>query len=273
METVRVGQVRIGGGSPVWIAGPCVLEEPDRMLSLAASLDEVAQRRGVPWIFKASFDKANRTSVDSRRGPGLDEGLMLLRQIRETLGVAVTTDIHLPEQAAVVAEHVDLIQIPAFLCRQTDLLVAAGNTGRPVNIKKGPFMAPEAMAKAVEKCRSSGSGGVCVTERGTTFGHGDLVVDLRSITVLQDLGIPVVYDATHSVQRPGGLGDRSGGDRRFVCSLARAAMAAGADALFSEVHPHPEQAWSDAATQWPLARVDALLDTLSHWRDQSVENP
>ena len=273
METVQVGDIRIGGDGPVWIAGPCVLEQPEAMLALATALKAVATRREIPLIFKASFDKANRTSVRSERGPGLTEGLALLAQIRREVGVPVTTDIHLPDQAEAVAEVVDLLQIPAFLCRQTDLLVAAGRTGRPVNLKKGQFMAPGAMANAVDKCRSSGSGGVCVTERGTTFGHGDLVVDFRGITVLHDLGIPVVYDATHSVQRPGGLGERSGGDRRFVCALARAAMAAGADALFAEVHPNPPEAWSDAATPWPLSQVDALLASLDHWRGQSDVNP
>ncbi len=261
-EVVRVGSVEIGGGSLALIAGPCVLEEPERVLRIARGLHEAAACAGLPWIFKASFDKANRTSGDSPRGPGLREGLALLSHVRSLLGVPVTTDVHSPAQAEAVAEHVDLIQVPAFLCRQTDLLTAAGATGRPVNLKKGQFVDPRAMGHAVDKVRAAGDGGVLLTERGTTFGHGDLVVDFRGLLWMRDLGVPVVYDATHSVQRPSASGDRSGGDRELAPALARAAVAAGVDAVFAEVHDQPALAWSDAATQLPL---DAVPRWMAQW--------
>lgn len=260
MATVRVGEVTIGRGAPlVLIAGPCVLEGEDFALRVAERIAHDAAAHGLPFIFKSSFDKANRTSAASPRGPGLDAGMRILRRVREAVGVPVTTDVHAPEQADVVAEHVDLLQIPAFLCRQTDLIAACAATGRPINVKKGQFLAPEDMAHVVAKGRP---GAVIATERGTTFGHHDLVVDFRGLAVMADLGVPVCFDATHSVQRPGGAGDRSGGARAFVPVLARAAVAAGVDAVFAEVHPDPDRAWSDAATQWPLEGLPGLLAAL-----------
>jgi 2-dehydro-3-deoxyphosphooctonate aldolase (KDO 8-P synthase) len=257
---VTVGPVTIGGGQPfAWIAGPCVLEDADEALALAAALADIARRAGVPFVFKASFDKANRTSGTAYRGPGLADGLALLARIRREIGVPVTTDIHEPDQAEPVAAVVDLLQIPAFLSRQTDLVVAAARTGRPVNIKKGPFAAPKDLQHAVAKAQAAGDGGALVTERGTTFGYGDLVVDLRGLPILR-AAAPVVLDVTHACQRPAAEGDRSGGDRSFAAALGRAGLAVGVDAIFSEVHPDPDRARSDAATQLPLAAVPAILD-------------
>ncbi|MBW1881036.1 MAG: 3-deoxy-8-phosphooctulonate synthase [Deltaproteobacteria bacterium] len=264
MPVVDVGGIRIGANEPLaLIAGPCVLEDEHEMLSLAISLAETCAHSGIPMVFKASFDKANRTSLTSYRGPGLEEGLRILAAIRRAANIPLTTDVHLPDQAARVAEIVDLLQVPAFLCRQTDLLVACGATGRPVNLKKGQFVAPSDMRHAIDKVAAHGDGGVLVTERGTTFGYHDLVADMRSIGTLRALGVPVVFDATHAVQRPGGAGDRSGGQREHVPALARAAVAAGADAVFLEVHPEPARALSDAATQLPLAEFPALVRQLT----------
>ncbi|MFT4624879.1 MAG: 2-dehydro-3-deoxyphosphooctonate aldolase (KDO 8-P synthase) [Myxococcota bacterium] len=259
MRRVRVGGLTVGAGAPLAvILGPCGLESRDLALTVAETCARLCATRGIPFVFKGSFDKANRTSGGAWRGPGLDAGLRILEEVRRQIGVPVTTDIHLPSQAGPVAEIVDLLQVPAFLCRQTDLLTACAATGLPVNIKKGQFVAPDAMGHAVAK--ASGPGGVLVTERGTTFGHGDLVVDLRGLPILASLGVPVVFDATHSVQRPSMLGTHSGGNRRFVRCLARAAIAAGADAVFAEVHPDPASALSDAATQLPLDALPGLLD-------------
>jgi 2-dehydro-3-deoxyphosphooctonate aldolase (KDO 8-P synthase) len=217
---------------------------------------------GIGYIFKASFDKANRTSVSSYRGPGLERGLEQLAEIRRYLGVPVLTDIHEPSQAAPAAEVVDVLQIPAFLCRQTDLLVAAARTGRPLNIKKAQFLAPEDMASVAGKCREAGNDNLILCERGSSFGYRNLVVDFRSLPVMRELGYPVMFDATHSVQAPGGLGDASGGDRRFVRPLARAAVAAGIDALFLEVHPDPDRARSDGPNMVPLRSLRPLLEEL-----------
>lgn len=263
MNPVDVGAVQIGTGRLAIIAGPCMLESEDRVLRIAEGLAEAGARTGLPVIFKGSFDKANRTSGQSPRGPGVERGLAMLSRVREATGLPVTTDVHEPSQAARVAEDVDLIQIPAFLCRQTDLLVAAGATGRPVNLKKGPFLAPPAVAPAVAKLREAGAAGVLVTERGTTFGHGDLVVDFRGLVWMRDLDVPVVFDATHSVQRPATRDGVSGGERRLAPALARAAVALGVDAVFCEVHDDPDHALSDAATQLPLAWVDAVFAQLA----------
>jgi len=241
------------------IAGPCVLEAPDRVLRIATGIAEVADALGLPTVFKASFDKANRTSLHGRRGPGLDAGLRLLEQVRAETGLALTTDVHLPDQAATVAEVVDLLQVPAFLCRQTDLLVACAATGKPVNVKKGQFLAPSATAPLVEKLAASGPGGVLLTERGSSFGHGDLVVDYRGLIEMRRHA-PVVFDCTHSCQQPSALGDRSGGHRELARPLARAAAAVGIDGLFVEVHDDPENAWSDAATQQPLSELRSLVE-------------
>ncbi len=254
--------VSIGGASLPFIAGPCVIEGEDEVLAAARPLAAMAHRLGLPLIFKASFDKANRSSLKSFRGPGLEEGLRILARVRDETGLPLLTDVHEPAQCQAVAEVCDVLQIPAFLCRQTDLVVAAARTGRAVNIKKGQFMAPEEMRWAVEKATAVGNGRITVTERGVSFGYGNLVVDMRSFTLLQDLGIPVLFDVTHSLQLPGGGQGETAGERRFAEPLARAAVAAGASGIFMEVHPDPERALSDRATQLPLARAEALTISL-----------
>ena len=254
--------------SPFLIAGPCVVEPGDVLPRVAETLARLAAERGLPVCFKASFDKANRARLGAPRGPGLDEGLRMLERVRAVSGLPVLTDIHQPEQAAAAAAVADALQVPAFLCRQTDLLVAAGRTGRPVNVKKGQWMPADAMAGALEKVRGGGSDDVAVTERGTFFGYGDLVVDMRNFARLREAtGAPVIFDATHSVQQPGqGEGGASGGRREFIPSLLAAAAVAGADGFFLETHPDPANALSDAATQWPLERLGELLDrTLDLW--------
>lgn len=256
------------------IAGPCVLEDDDLNRQVAAAVAEASARHGVPAVFKASFDKANRTSRDARRGPGIERGLELLRGVREESGLPVLTDVHLPEQAAAAASAVDVLQIPAFLCRQTDLLEAAGATGRPLNIKKGQWMAPEQIAYAVEKTRAAGATEIAVTERGTAFGYGRWIVDMRSFGVMRRAsGCPAVFDATHSVQLPGGGGAASGGEPEFVEPLARAAVAAGADGLFLEVHPDPSAAPSDGANMLPLERLEPLIASVVRLRAALAEGP
>ncbi|HVX88197.1 MAG TPA: 3-deoxy-8-phosphooctulonate synthase [Gemmatimonadales bacterium] len=253
---------------PFVLAGPCVIEPGDVLPRVAGELARLQHVLGIPICFKASFDKANRARLAGARGPGLEEGLKVLERIRKESGLPVLTDIHEAAQAAPVAEVVDVLQIPAFLSRQTDLLVAAGKTGKPVNVKKGQWMAPEQMAGAVEKVQGSGAKEVAVTERGTFFGYGDLVVDMRSFARMREAAkVPVIFDATHSVQQPGqGGGGTSGGLREFIPSLIGAAAAAGADGFFLETHPDPAKAPSDAATQWPLAQLEGLLQrTLDHW--------
>ncbi|MBK6910633.1 MAG: 3-deoxy-8-phosphooctulonate synthase [bacterium] len=246
------------------IAGPCVIESEDLCLFVAEELAGIAARTGVLPIFKASFDKANRTSASSFRGPGLDEGLRILEEVRKQSGLPVTTDIHLPVQAKAAGEVVDILQIPAFLCRQTDILVAAGNTGKPVNVKKGQFVAPEDMRFVAEKIVSTGNSRIMFTERGASFGYRDLVVDMRSIVKLADLGYPVVFDATHSVQKMGGEGGGiSGGSPRFIGPLARAAVATGAvSAVFVETHPNPASALSDGSNMLPLSELENLITGL-----------
>jgi len=254
--------------TPFLIAGPCVIEAGDILLRIAEELARIERDLGLPVCFKASFDKANRSRLGASRGPGLDEGLSALERVRASSGLPVLTDIHEAQQAAVVAEVVDALQIPAFLCRQTDLLVAAGRTGKPVNIKKGQWLDAEAMRGAVEKVRSSGATDIAVTERGTFFGYGDLVVDMRNFSRLRGLaGVPVIFDATHAVQQPGrGESGSSGGQREFIPPLLAAAAAAGADGFFLETHPDPSRALSDAATQWPLDQLAELVgQTLDVW--------
>jgi 2-dehydro-3-deoxyphosphooctonate aldolase (KDO 8-P synthase) len=261
IEQATVGSVAVGRGLPLaLIAGPCVIESRDHTLRMADGLATVARRLEVPFVFKASFDKANRSSVDSFRGPGLAKGLAILAEVRREMNVPVLTDIHLPEQADDAAKVVDCVQVPAFLCRQTDLLAAAGRTGRCVNVKKGQFMSPEEMGNVVEKIASTGNRDILLTERGTFFGYNRLVNDMTAIHRMQHFA-PVVFDATHSCQLPGGLGHQSGGNRHFVGLLAQAAVAAGADALFMEVHDDPDQAQSDPATQYPLDQFEKLLTT------------
>ncbi|HET9947395.1 MAG TPA: 3-deoxy-8-phosphooctulonate synthase [Longimicrobiales bacterium] len=243
------------------VAGPCLLEDDDLNLEVAEALAALSEEFGLPVVFKASFDKANRALGSSPRGPGLEEGLRCLERVKRATGLPVLTDVHEPAQAAPAAEVADVIQVPAFLCRQTDLVRAAGATGRPVNLKKGQWMAPEEMAGAVEKARAAGAAEVAVTERGTAFGYGDLVVDMRTFArARRAAGAPVLFDATHAVQRPGRAGGSSGGDPEHVPALVRAAVAAGCDGLFLETHPRPAEAPSDAATMVPLA---ALRDVLA----------
>ncbi len=249
------------------VAGPCVIESESLCLRVCEAVKSIADELNTPYYFKASFDKANRSSVHSFRGPGLEEGLRILEKVRRECGVPVLTDVHEASQAEAAAAVVDVVQIPAFLCRQTDLLTAAGRTGKTVNIKKGQMVAPHDMGLAVEKVRSAGGRSVWLTERGTSFGYNNLVADLRSIPIMQEFGCPVVFDATHSVQRPGGLGRASGGDREYVEPLALAAVAAGCDGLFLETHPRPEEAKSDAATQITPATLQAILEKALRVRD------
>ena len=259
--TVDVAGRTLGAGELFVIAGPCVLESRDLALRIATRLAEITATRGVPFVFKASYDKANRTSAASTRGPGLEEGLRILDDIRSEVGVPVLTDVHLPAQCAAAAEAVDVLQIPAFLCRQSDLVEAAARTGRAVNLKKGQFLAPWDMRHVVAKCTGAGNTNVMVTERGTTFGYGRLVVDMTGFRELSETGHPVVFDATHSVQLPGGADGKTGGDRRRVPALARAAVATGeVDGVFFEVHPDPDSSPSDAANMVPLDSFAALLE-------------
>lgn len=245
------------------VAGPCMLESLELGMEIAVALKAACEARGFGYVFKASFDKANRTSIRSQRGPGLERGLDWLEKIRRRADVPVVTDIHESYQAAPVAKVANMLQIPAFLCRQTDLLLAAAGTGRPINLKKAQFLAPEDMRSAVEKCREGGASGVILCERGSSFGYRQLVVDFRSLVAMRDLGCPVMFDATHSVQSPGGLGASSGGDRRYVLPLVRAALAIGIDALFLEVHPDPESALSDGPNMVPLGKIDRLFDQIA----------
>ncbi len=254
---VVIGGDSIPGLIPI-IAGPCVIESEDLAIDMAHTLAAMAERLGLALIFKSSFDKANRSSLGSFRGPGLEEGLRVLSLVKAETGLPVLTDVHEPHQCAPAAEVCDVLQIPAFLCRQTDLVVAAARTGRAINIKKGQFVAPDDMPRIVDKARSTGNNRVTVTERGVSFGYHNLVVDMRSFAMLHDAGIPVIYDVTHSLQLPGG-GEESGGAKRFAEPLARAAVAAGADGLFLEVHPDPEHAKSDSAVQLDPTRAEALL--------------
>ena len=268
---IPIGPYRCGRGQPLLvIAGPCVIEDEAMCLSIAARLQQIAAELPVAMVFKASFDKANRTSVQSYRGPGLEAGLAVLRRVKACTGLPVTTDIHLPEQAAPAAEVCDLLQIPAFLSRQTDLLLAAAATGRPVHAKKGQFLAPWDMKHVVGKLESGGCRHILLGERGTFFGYGRLVADLRAIPQMQALGVPVVFDATHSVQEPGGLDAATGGNRAMVEPLARAAIAVGADALFFETHPNPDAALSDGPNMVPLDQFAGLLRRLLAIR-QTVE--
>ena len=243
------------------IAGPCVIESKDLIFTVAEELKKIAERYNLFLIFKSSYDKANRSSIKAYRGPGISKGLKMLGEIKKTFGIPVTTDIHSIEEMNEVKDAVDLIQIPAFLCRQTDLITSAGKTGKPVNVKKGQFMAPGDVINIVEKLKESGCGNYAVTERGFAFGYNNLVVDMRSFEIIRAMGAPVIFDATHSTQLPGG-GTASGGEREFVPVLARSATAAGIDGLFMEVHPSPEDALCDATNQYHLGRIEDLLKTL-----------
>jgi 2-dehydro-3-deoxyphosphooctonate aldolase (KDO 8-P synthase) len=249
------------------IAGPCVIESEELCLQVAASLKKTCDRLGIAYIFKASYDKANRTSGKSFRGPGLEDGLQTLAKVRKKIGVPILTDVHTEAQVAASAEVVDVLQIPAFLCRQTDLIDAAARTGKIVNLKKGQFLSPKEMGQVVDKARAAGARKLLVTERGTTFGYNNLVADMRSIPIMRGFGFPVIFDATHSVQLPGGGGDKSSGQREFAPVLARCALVAGANGIFIETHPQPERALSDGPNMIPLKDMPALLaDLLKIWR-------
>jgi 2-dehydro-3-deoxyphosphooctonate aldolase (KDO 8-P synthase) len=260
---VRIGPVVFGGGAPLaLIAGPCVIESRDAALRHATRLAAIAREAGVGLVYKSSFDKANRTALDSFRGLGLDEGLAVLAEVRRETGLPVLTDVHEKEQIAAVAEVVDVLQTPAFLCRQTDFILAVAATGKAVNLKKGQFLSPAEMVQVVRKARTTGNARLLVTERGFAFGYHTLVSDMRALPQLAATGCPVVFDATHSVQQPGGQGTTSGGERQYVAPLARAAVAAGVDAVFLEVHEDPSRALSDGATSLSLADLPALLRQL-----------
>ncbi len=260
---VGIGSYRCGPGNPLLIiAGPCVIETEELTLRIAERLHKITTGLGLPLVFKASFDKANRTSVSSFRGPGLDDGLRILEKVKQAFGIPVTTDVHLPDQAASVAQVCQVLQVPAFLARQTDLLIAVAQTGRVINVKKGQFMAPTDMRYVLEKTQQHGSGGTMLCERGTFFGYGRLVNDMQAIPIMQSLGAPVIFDATHSVQQPGGLGGATGGNRAMVEPLARAATAIGADGLFFETHPEPDSSPSDGPNMIPLDQFEGVLRRL-----------
>ncbi len=260
---IPIGPLLCGGGRPfILIAGPCVVESRDSALRHAQMLRTLTDRLGVPFIYKSSYDKANRTALDSFRGLGMDTALNILAEVKRETGVLVLTDVHTAAEAGAAAAVVDVLQIPAFLCRQTDLLLAAGQSGRVVNIKKGQFLAPWDMEHAASKVASTGNRRILLTERGATFGYNNLVSDFRALPIMARSGYPVVFDATHSVQLPGGLGGQSGGQREFIAPLARAAVAVGVDGLFMEVHEEPERALSDSATVFPFAQLESLLHAL-----------
>lgn len=256
-KDINIGGVRIGGGNPVTlIAGPCVIESEQKVMAAAEAIVDAAGRLGAPLIFKSSFDKANRSSASSYRGPGLADGLKILANVRETFGVPVISDIHSVEQVAPAAEVLDALQVPAFLCRQTDLLLAAAKSGKPVNVKKGQFMAPWDVKNIIDKFKAAGSDGLILTERGVSFGYNNLVVDFRSLAVMRPMGCPIIFDATHSVQLPGGAGTSSSGQREFVAPLSRAAAAVGIDGIFLEVHPCPDEALCDGPN---MVTVDGMV--------------
>ena len=269
-KSVQIGKVKIGGGRPiVLIAGPCVIESQIHALKTAEKLKRVTSDANIPFIFKASYDKANRSSIDSFRGPGLIKGLNFLKKIKQELNVPVLSDVHTEEEIEPAAQVLDVLQIPAFLCRQTNMLVKAAKTGRAINVKKGQFMAPWDMKNVVDKLSQSGCKKILLTERGFMFGYNNLVVDMRSLTLMRDLGYPVVFDATHSLQLPGGQGKKSGGQRELIPDLARGAVAVGCDVLFMETHPNPDKAKSDGPNMLKLSQLPELLEQIK-MLDQTV---
>lgn len=258
---VDLGKFKAGAGHRLFlIAGPCVIESEQLALETACRVAEITKALGIPYVFKSSFDKANRTSIRSFRGPGIEKGLAVLKKVKDQLGIPVLTDVHTEEQATEAGKVVDVLQIPAFLCRQTDLLIAAAKTGRVVNVKKGQFLSPQEMGNAVKKIEECGNHRIILTERGSSFGYNNLVVDMRSFPILRSFGYPVVFDATHSVQLPGGGGTKSSGQREFVEPLACAAAGAGVDGFFMEVHPNPDEALSDGPNMVPLHQLKTLLE-------------
>ena len=259
MRDIKVGNVIFGKDNLGIIAGPCVIENRDHSLEMSVAIKEGSEDVGIPIIFKSSFDKANRTSIKSFRGPGIEEGMRILSDVKTETGLKVLTDIHSPDQAGLVSDVVDIIQIPAFLSRQTDLLIAAAKTGKPINIKKGQFLSPWDVEHIVKKMEESGSQNILLTDRGTQFGYNNLVADMRAIPLMKQFGYPVIFDATHSAQLPGGSGGHSSGMRDMIPTLARAAVAAGCNGVFMEVHNNVDKAKSDAATQWPLDNLATLL--------------
>ena len=267
MKTVSVKDVSFGTNDFGLIAGPCVIESDDHAVQMAGSIKEIADGLNIKMIFKSSFDKANRSSISSFRGLGVDKGLKILDKVKSEIKVPILTDIHLPEQANPVSEVVDVIQIPAFLCRQTDLLIAAAKTKKPVNVKKGQFLAPWDMKNVITKLKESDCEDILITDRGTQFGYNNLVADMRSIPIMQEFGYPVVFDATHSAQLPGGDGETTGGMRSIIPILARSAVAAGCNGIFMEVHDNIQDAKSDASTQWPLDQLEPVLSLLARIRD------
>ena len=270
---IRIGGIRVGAGRPfTLIAGSCVIEDRDSALRHAAYLQELTQRLGIPFIYKSSYDKANRTSLESFRGPGLDQGLRILEDVKREIGVPVLTDVHEPDQIAPVCDVVDVVQIPAFLCRQTDFVVGVARAAKVVNVKKGQFLAPWDIKNVVAKIVAAGNTNVLLTERGVSFGYNNLVSDMRSLVIMRETGFPVVFDATHSLQLPGGLGQASGGDRQFIAPLARAGVAVGVDGLFMEVHEDPDRALSDGPTSFPLDALDKLLRTVKDIDDRVKEH-
>ena len=270
---MKLGTWEVGPDRPLFlIAGPCVIESEQLVLDTAGHLDEIAAELDIPFIFKASYDKANRSSLQSYRGLGLEEGLRILELVRERVGVLVLTDVHEDTPLGEVADAVDVLQTPAFLCRQTNFIQAVASHGKPVNIKKGQFLAPSDMQNVVDKARATGNDRLMVCERGVSFGYHNLVSDMRALAIMRDTGCPVVFDATHSVQLPGGQGSSSGGQREFVPLLARAAVAAGVSGLFMETHPRPDEALSDGPNSWPLANMRELLETLLEL-DRVVKRP
>jgi len=262
VKPFKVGSVEVGGGELFLIAGPCVVESESHALKMAHAIRSITERAGIPYIFKASYDKANRTSINAHRGPGIDEALRILGRVRNDVGVAVLTDVHEASQVRAAAEVADVLQIPAFLSRQTDLVVEAARSDRVVNIKKGQFLAPHDMKNAIEKATSQGTERVIITERGTSFGYNNLVVDFRGLPIMRGFGYPVVYDVTHSLQRPGGLGTSTGGDSQFIEYMARAGVACGVDGVFMAVHANPAAALSDGPNSLPLDRLEPLLEKL-----------
>ena len=272
IKKIKINKIEYGGSYLPIIAGPCVIENRDHALKMAESIAEITANVGLPYIFKASFDKANRTSIDSFRGPGFEKGLEILSEIKDVTRVPILTDIHLPEQAATIADVVDIIQIPAFLCRQTDLLIAAAKTGQCVNVKKGQFLSPWKMSNIVKKLEESGAQRILLTERGSSYGYNDLIVDLRSIPIMQEFGYPVVFDATHSAQVPGVTGSTTKGLREYIPTMLKAAVAAGCNGLFLEVHDDVESAKSDAATQWPLDQLEKLLRLAQNYHQVGLKN-
>lgn len=267
-RAAHIGKITVGSNQPlVLVAGPCVIESEEKTLAAADKLKSIARKISLPFIFKSSYDKANRSSIDSYRGPGLKKGLDILKKVRENIGVPVLSDVHCQEDIKAAAEVLDVLQIPAFLCRQTDLIVAAARTGKPLNVKKGQFLEPEGVANIAKKCESAGNKNIFFTERGFSFGYNNLVCDMRAIPIIQSLGFPIIFDATHSVQLPGGAGTKSGGQREFVAPLSKAAVAAGADGIFLEVDENPAEALCDGPNMLPIEGLENLLLKLKMIRD------